>query len=281
MTHHSAHTPGRPVRLAPAVAAVAALTLTWPCAAQSLFQRPISPPPAPPAPTVPQQATPSGQPAATPGGPEAGGGPDQMASKGTQPIAPQAGSSAMTVDQLSLFAVTPPAPRRFQKHDKIEVIINETSLQKAEQSLDTKKKYDLKAELSQFPSLRRLLEDATIANGIGSPTPSVGVKGNSAFKGEGTAERKDRFTARISALVLEVKPNGLLLIEARESQQFDSETKSLVVSGMCDPKDLTAQGTVQSSQLANLVIRVEHTGDLRDGAKKGWIPQIMETVFGM
>ncbi|MGQ0628559.1 MAG: flagellar basal body L-ring protein FlgH [Phycisphaerales bacterium] len=171
-----------------------------------------------------------------------------------------------------------PKPRTYQKHDKIEVIINETSLQKSEQSLETQKKYDLKAELSQFPSLKRLLEDATIADGIGAG-PGLGINSDSSFQGDGTSERKDRFTARISALVIDVKPNGSLVIEATETQQFDAETKTLVVSGLCDPKDITKEGTVQSSQLAGLIIKVNHEGALKESSEKGIITRIFDAIF--
>jgi flagellar L-ring protein precursor FlgH len=109
----------------------------------------------------------------------------------------------------------------------------------------------------------------------------VDVDGKSDYKGEGSGERKDRFTARISALVIDVKPNGTLVVEARETQQFDDDIKTLVVSGICDPKDVTIQGTVLSSQVANLVIRVEHQGQVKDSATKGWIPRVFDAIFGL
>ena len=46
----------------------------------------------------------------------------------------------------------------------------------------------------------------------------------------------------------DVKPNGLILVEARESIQSDGEIKTMVLSGLCDPKDITNANTVQSSQ---------------------------------
>ena len=40
------------------------------------------------------------------------------------------------------------------------------------------------------------------------------VKSNNSFKGDGQYERKDNFTARITATVLEVKPNGTLVLDS-------------------------------------------------------------------
>lgn len=258
-------------RIFSAACVVTCLLACGSASAQSLFQRPIrttAPAPAAPAP-VPAEAQ---KPA------ENGNGSTQANSAAPQPVA--AGAEA-TVSQVSLFAVTPPKPKTWQKHDKVELIINQASLQKSEQTLKTKKQYDLKAELKQFPSLRKLIEDATLGDGIGSPGPSVDVGGTSDYKGSGIGERKDRFTARISALVLDVRPNGQLVIEARETQQFDDDCKTLVVAGICDPKDITVQGTVLSSQVAELVIRVEREGDVKDGAKKGWIPRVFDAILGL
>jgi flagellar L-ring protein precursor FlgH len=238
-----------------------ALLLTDPLAAQSLFQRPVS---------QPQPMAPTSEPA------ESGGSTRVAAAP-----AGRAASSAprLTLRDASLFVVIPPEPRRYQQHDKIEVIINESAISKAEQSLDTKKTYDLRAELRQFPSLTALLTQLELRDGIGADTPNVGVRASNKMKGEGTYERKDRLTARISALVLDVKPNGHLVIEARETIQQDAEIKTMVLAGIVDPKDVTNVGTVQSAQVANLNIRIEHEGRVKDAGDKGLIPRVLEAIF--
>ncbi|MCW5765517.1 MAG: flagellar basal body L-ring protein FlgH [Phycisphaeraceae bacterium] len=240
------------------------VVMSWmsaPASGQSLFHAPIPPPAAAPAPEQGQT-------------PASGNGPIAPA-----PSPARASDGAPTLAEASLMVVVPPKPRTYQKHDKIEIIINETSIQKYEQSLDAKKKYDLLGELKYFPSIQKLLEEATLTEGIGTVKPKVGLTADGKFKGDGTYERKDRFTARISALVVDVKPNGLLVVEAKESISSDEETKTMVLAGICDPKDVTNTNTVQSSQLANLNIHVEHSGQIKDSATKGLIPRLFETLF--
>ena len=185
----------------------------------------------------------------------------------------------MSVRMVSLMAVIPPEPRLHKKHDKIELIVNESSLSTSQQKLDANKKFDFTAQLSQFPSLAKLLGDLELRNGIGSVPPKVSINSDDKFKGDGKYERTDRMTARISGLVSDVKPNGMLLIEARESIHQDEETKTMVISGLCDPKDITNANTVQSSQLANLTIRIEHSGQIKNSATKGLVPRFFETLF--
>ncbi|MGE3107764.1 MAG: flagellar basal body L-ring protein FlgH [Phycisphaerales bacterium] len=179
---------------------------------------------------------------------------------------------------VSLFAVTPPPPKTFAKNDLIEIVINESSLQKHEQSLDTKKDYSIEAELAKFPSLRNLLE-LQLRNGDSQAKASLDVSSKNTFKGDGQYERKDRFTARITATVLEVKPNGTLVLEAKKSFTSNDEETVLVMSGVCRPDDITTQNTIQSSQLANLSLTVRNAGDVKDASKKGFIPQVLDTIF--
>jgi flagellar L-ring protein precursor FlgH len=182
------------------------------------------------------------------------------------------------VQQTSLIAVIPPPPRTYQKHDLIEVIINETSVQSFEQSLDSSKKYDIMAELVKFPSIRNLLE-AQLVNGDDQSLANLNIGHNRKFAGEGEFERKDKVQARLTAIVLDVKPNGTLVLEARESIQSDDESSTMVLSGICRSEDVSKLNSVQSAQLANLTIRIEHDGDVRESAKKGIIPQVLETIF--
>jgi len=188
-------------------------------------------------------------------------------------------SQPLRFDAVSLFHVVAPAPRTWQMHDKIELIINESSLASSTQKASNNKKFEWASELSQFPSIAGLLAQLELRNGIGSPTPKIGIKNDDKFTADGKYERSDRFTARISGLVVDVKPNGHLVIEAKESIQNDGEIKTMVIAGVIDPKDITKANTVQSSQLANLVIKVENSGQVKDSTTKGLIPRIFETIF--
>lgn len=194
---------------------------------------------------------------------------------------PQTGahSAPRSLESISLFAVTPPPPRQWAKHDLVEIIINESSTQKLEQTLDTKKKYNLNAELKRFPSLRHLLE-AQLRQGDSTGLPvGVDAGAGSNFKGEGEFERKDRLTMRIAATVIEVKPNGTLLLEARRHTQTDEETKSLVLSGLCRAEDITKSNTIQSTQLANFVMKIDHEGQVKKAGEKGLIPRVLDAIF--
>src|SRR5690606_16412322 len=111
------------------------------------------------------------------------------------PAAPAPVNPAPSLREYSLFAVVPPPPREFRKQDIVQIIINETSIQKFEQKLDRKKEYDLSGSIDQLPDLVKLLE-LRLETGDRSPLAEVGAGGESEFKGDGKVERKDQLSTR-------------------------------------------------------------------------------------
>lgn len=185
---------------------------------------------------------------------------------------------AAALQPVSLIAVVPPSPRKYQKHDLVEIIINQSTTYTFEQSLETDKDYDLDAELSEFPSLRHLLE-LQLREGDTTPLARAAAGAEKKFEGDGERESKDKLTARISAIVIDVKPNGNLVLEAKETIDKDGEIKTMVLSGICRQEDVTEQNTIQSSKLANLTIGLQYEGDVSEAAKKGIIAEVLDTIF--
>jgi flagellar L-ring protein precursor FlgH len=178
----------------------------------------------------------------------------------------------------SLLFVEPPRPKVFRLHDQITIIINETSRSQSKQKLDTKKDYRLNAALKQFPDLALLLE-GVLENTTSSPIAGVDVAGRNAFKGEGTYERSDRLSDRITATIIDVKPNGVLVLEARRSIRKDKEVQTVIIAGNARTEDVTDANTILSSQLADLTISVTNEGRVKDSSEKGIIPRVLDAIF--
>lgn len=179
---------------------------------------------------------------------------------------------------VSLLMVEPPKPRTFAIHDKVTIIISETSKQSSDQTLDTKKDYTFKGRLNRFPNLKNLL-DAQFTSDSGSPITGVDVSHNGKFTGQGKLSRNDTFTDKITATVIDVKPNGVIVVEARKTIKVDEEEQTLVLSGECRREDVTQNNTVLSSQLADLTLITRHTGQVKDSGSKGLIPRIFDALF--
>jgi flagellar L-ring protein precursor FlgH len=197
---------------------------------------------------------------------------------GEAPSPARAPGAAPALAQVSLIAVEAPAPRQFQAEDLVTIIISERSKLDRKHKTDSKKDYDNDLTVSRFIDLIELLE-TRIQPTSSERLPRIGVSSGTKFKGDAKYQREDQMTDRVTAKILEVKPNGTMVLEARRSFQSDEEDTSLILSGVCRSEDVTDRNTVQSNQLYDLSLKVESSGELHRTNRKGLIPRILETVL--
>ncbi len=191
---------------------------------------------------------------------------------------PDVTQQTMLLEEVSMFFISVPETRTIKKHDIITIIIDENSSQTSSQKLETEKESKSKANVKATLNLLELLELRLAENTV-SDTDLIDFTSKREFSGEGDYERKDRFSARIAATVLEVKPNGTLVLKATKRIAKDREISVLVLSGFARDEDVTAQNTILSSQLADLTIILENEGDLKQAAEKGLITRVLDTIF--
>ena len=177
---------------------------------------------------------------------------------------------------VSYFAVPAPKPKTLMKHDLVTIVVNEESESSSTGTTDLKKNADIDAKLAQFPGFD--LNNFALTAGIGSVAPELNVTSNRDYKGQGTVDREDSFTARIQAEVVDVKPNGTLVLQARKRIVTDEEQQQFILTGICRVQDITPDNTVLSTQLYDLNVQKNNTGALRDTTKRGWVPRILDWV---
>lgn len=182
--------------------------------------------------------------------------------------------------RVSMFAVSPPKAREFQPHDLVQILVRETSRVNNEQRLDTKKDFELDGRVARWPDLQLAdLFQLQAEAGRTTNLPELDVAFGRGFKGDGEYERREDFTARLTAEVIEVLPNGNLVLESRTFIKTDREETELKVTGICRQEDVTAANTVLSNQLHDLRIEKVHQGELPRTNEKGVIAKVLEAIF--
>ncbi|MFM7261374.1 MAG: flagellar basal body L-ring protein FlgH [bacterium] len=180
----------------------------------------------------------------------------------------------------SLFAVQEPEPRAFAVHDLVTIVISESSRSKSASDAKADKDYEMSAAVDAWISM----DPTAFGDGFFTPIdsgdlPEVGVSGEKSFKGKGSYARSDDFTARVTAEIVEVRPNGLLVLEARREIVNDGESQIITLSGICRPEDIDANNQVISQRVADAVVKKLTTGELRDTAEKGVLAKLIDTIF--
>jgi flagellar L-ring protein precursor FlgH len=184
---------------------------------------------------------------------------------------------------VSYTAVLTPPPRKFAVQDLITIIIREDSEATSEGNLETEKESKIKGEVRSFPHLNLydlLTKQLTSSDrDDDNPFPSVDLSFKNEFTGDGEYERKDTMTTRLTARVVDVKPNGVLSLEARTFMKNDDEEVTITVTGFIRPDDVTPANTVMSTQVFDLHVAKTHEGEIRKAAKKGLLTKILDTLF--
>ena len=228
---------------------------------------------------TPQTRGPAAEASAEPGNAEAG---DRYVLDGDtlrQRRAPSRLSPAIA--QASFAAVPMPEPRSFALHDLITIIIRESTDTSFRASLDTDKSSSFRGEVSDFPRLtaRDLLNLQLRPSQMQDGNPRLGVDFDSEFEGSGDYRRRESITGRITARVIDVRPNGTMVLEARKYIESDDETLELTLTGTARVEDVSVDNTILSTQLHDLHLTKHHDGELRNSTRKGVFTKLLDAIF--
>lgn len=109
---------------------------------------------------------------------------------------------------------------------------------------------------------------------VGGISESLSFGFDSKFRGIGETERSDRFVASMAAQVVEVLPNGDLVVVGQQNLFVNGERRDIAVRGRVRKVDITPENTVASSRLANAEINYDGKGYVTRSGKPGLINRI-------
>jgi len=180
----------------------------------------------------------------------------------------------------SYIAVSAAQPKKFKKHDIVTVIVREDSTSSSTGKTDSEKKQDFDLALQQMAQLNLSQSGLPTVNAVGNPSqlPEVKFKYDNNRQNNASNERQDSFAARISAEVIDIKPNGTLVLEATKNVTVDKEEQSFKLSGICRAEDIQSDNSVLSTQIAQLKVEKQTSGEVRDGTRAGWLNKFIDKV---
>jgi flagellar L-ring protein precursor FlgH len=120
---------------------------------------------------------------------------------------------------------------------------------------------------------------ATKKLGAIDPGNLVGTSSDSTFKGSGATSRSGTLSATITARVMEVLPNGDLVLEGAREIDINGDRQMVVLTGVARPSDVSDQNVVLSPSIGQLRIRYFGRGLMKDNLKPGWLLRIMNKLF--
>jgi flagellar L-ring protein precursor FlgH len=147
--------------------------------------------------------------------------------------------------------------------------------------VDNKTKRNMKKEVDRSSSFNGELgikteNHAILPNMPGftmSATSSNELKGNSDY----TDERS--FIDSIAVVVMDVLPNGNLVVMGTRSRDIADDKQIIEISGIVKPSDIAFDNSVKSEQVADLRILTKNTGISEPYNRPGWLGILFDILW--
>ncbi len=188
---------------------------------------------------------------------------------------PVADYSSGSIWQASSVNLTDDLKAR-RRGDIITIVISETASASKEAKTGTSRDTTVGAGI---PSLMGLEKTGIFRNNFSDLANIIKANANSSFKGSGTTSRQENLNATITAKVVDVQPNGNLMIEGRRNIKVNEEDQIIVLEGTVRSRDVSPDNTVNSIYVADARISYSGRGLLSDQQSPGWLMSIINKIW--
>ncbi|CDN87180.1 MULTISPECIES: flagellar basal body L-ring protein FlgH [Hydrogenophaga] len=110
-------------------------------------------------------------------------------------------------------------------------------------------------------------------------TPPIGLSADRAFDGNASSTQQNALSGAITAVVVEVLPNGLLRIAGEKSLWLNQGEEFIRLSGYVRGQDVDAANRVSSQRIANARIAYSGSGTLADANTPGWLTRFFNSPW--
>ena len=112
--------------------------------------------------------------------------------------------------------------------------------------------------------------------GITKLSPEIGIEGESQYKGNGSTRRNEKLTLRVAATVVEVLPNGHLVIQGDQEVRVNYELRDLQITGIVRPMDISRYNEIPYDRIAGARIGYGGRGQLTSAQQPRWGQQAVD-----
>ena len=96
----------------------------------------------------------------------------------------------------------------------------------------------------------------------------VNQQSAAALSAAGKSANNSSLSTTLGGQVIEVLPNGMLVIEAARQVEFSQQTQTIVLRGLVRPEDISQQNQVLSTAISSLELEVKGKGIVNDYTRR-------------
>jgi len=205
--------------------------------------------------------------------------PDRGYKRAVPPVAPDEGSLWVDSGCTKLFVDM----RAREVGDLVTVRISEKPTGTLSAKTQTSRDSSIEAGINDLLGYMKALEEKNRREGGSTSrfdrTSMFKANFKPSFTGQGTNNRQGEVTAYITATVIQVLPNGNLVIYGRQEIKVNNETQYITVSGTIRPEDIDTNNEIPSTYIANARIEYSGKGVIADKQRPGWLMRVLDHVW--
>ena len=163
-----------------------------------------------------------------------------------------------------------------RRGDIVTIVISETASASKEAKTGTSRDSAIGAGIPNLMGLEKL---GMMKSNFSDLANILKANASSTFQGAGSTSRQENLNATITARVIEVLPNGNLLIEGRRNIKVNEEDQIIVLEGSVRSRDISPDNTVNSIYVADARISYSGRGIISDRQSPGWLMNFLDKIW--
>ena len=108
---------------------------------------------------------------------------------------------------------------------------------------------------------------------------AAAASGSDNFSAQGSASDTNRFTGNVTVTVVEVLPNGNMVVEGTQSIWQNRDEHKITLRGVVRRQDVTTNNTVLSTRVADATLKFDGKGPLNAKQRQGILTQVFNILF--
>ncbi len=156
----------------------------------------------------------------------------------------------------------------------IKVVETTLATNKASTTADKESSIDLQASAYLGKDKLPLIPGAEVGTGSLVKAGSL-----SEFEGDGETKRESTISTTVAARVTRVLGGGLMEVLGARETRVNGETQIVLVQGVVRDRDIDADNTIKSTNMAEARIELYGEGILAEKQRPGWLARILDNVW--
>jgi len=186
----------------------------------------------------------------------------------------QAAGRPLTLEGNSWLYVQMPQPREIQINDLVTIIVKQKQQTQTEGEVSRIQQSGIDARLRDWVELDGF-NIKLAPQTAGDPRARASL--DSTLRTTAEIETASFVQFNIQATVVDIRPNGNLVIEAHSKVRDNEEAWEASLSGIVRREDISPRNTIESEKVAELLVHKRETGHIKDAYKRGWALRLYDS----